>query len=204
MKIKKKIHVLSALRNQFTAGFVSVVPITLSIFLLYQAFILLDNIIGRYFKRFFGFYYVGIGIGILLLIIWVAGLITSSYFGSKLVQFQDYIITKIPVLGTIFKTIKQVSHSILSDTKGSFSQVVMLEVFHKGYYSIGFITNDKKVPIGENKSGFVHVYVPTSPNPTSGFIMLVEKKKLIKLDIPLEEAFKVIISAGMVIPNRYK
>ena len=174
------------------------------IFILYQVFILLDNIIGRYFKQFFGFYYFGIGIALLLFIIWFAGLITSSYIGSKLVHFQDFIITKIPVLGTIFKTIKQVSNSVLSDTKGSFSQVVMLEVFHKGYYSIGFITNDKQVLIGENKSGFVHVYVPTSPNPTSGFIMLVEKKKLKMLNISLEEAFKVVISAGMVIPKKYK
>ena len=201
---KKKFHLLSALRKQFTAGFLSVVPISLSIYILYQAFILLDNIIGRYFKQFFGFYYVGIGIGILVAIIWTAGLITSSFIGSKMVQFQEFIVSKIPLLGTIFNTIKQVSHSILADAKGSFSQVVMVEVFNKGHYSIGFVTNKQVTHVGKSKHEFAHVFVPTSPNPTSGFLLLVERKKMIVLDMPMEEAFKVVISAGMVIPDQYK
>ncbi|MBN2737565.1 MAG: DUF502 domain-containing protein [Spirochaetales bacterium] len=200
MKANEKLR--HKLRRQFTTGFLALVPISVSLFIIWWMFDKIDSLIGKPIKEIFGFYFNGMGIVLLVLIIWLVGVITSGYFGSKLMQLQDKIVTKIPVLRTIFKTLSQLSHSVVNN-KGSFSQAVLVEVFNKGYYSIGFVTNKGEFKV-KGKDKLIHVFVPTAPNPTSGFLMLISEDKLIKLDISVEEAFKSVVSAGMVAPEQYK
>ena len=196
--------ILQKLKNQFTAGLLATIPLSVSIYVLWIFFTKLDLILGKQVEKFMGFYIYGMGFVILLLVIWLVGIITSGYLGSRMLKFQELILTKIPVLGKIFNTIKQLSQNVLGGDRSAFQAAVLLEVFNRGYYSIGFITSKKEVQVANGKKKFVHVFVPTAINPASGFLILVEENKLIKLSMPVDEAFKTVVAAGMVYPEKYK
>lgn len=203
-KSRKKNNLLQKIKNRFTAGILATVPITVSVYVLWIIFSNLDKIIGSQLEKVLDFYIPGIGFVVLVLVVWFVGVITSGYLGSRLLKFQELMLTKIPVLGTIFRTIKQLSSSVLGEGKKAFQQAVLLEVFNKGSYSIGFITSKKAVKIANSKKKYVHVFMPTAINPASGFMVLVEESKLLKLDMSVEEAFKTVVAAGMVYPAAYK
>ncbi len=207
MEDKKKnifLRIGHKLKTQFTAGIIAIVPITVSIYLFWWLFKYLDNVFGKYLEKYIGRYIYGIGLIALILIIWLAGFIMSSYLGRKLMKFGENILHRIPVLNVIFKTTKEISQRILDNQIKNFKQAVILEVFNNKYHSIGFITSDESVYVGKTKTKMVHVFIPTAPNPTSGFLILVEEQKIQKLDMPIEEAFKAIVSAGMIYPGEYK
>jgi uncharacterized membrane protein len=204
---KKKEGAWFVLKKQFIAGLLAIFPISFSIFILLWLFEKIDLIVGKPLSKYFDFYFYGFGFLVLFAFIWLTGLITSSYFGGKLVKLHDRIVTRIPILGMIFRTIKQLSHTVLDRKDGAFTQPVLLELFQNDQYLIGFITSREQVAVptlsGETKN-MVHVFVPTVPNPTTGFMALMEEKKLIKLNISVEEAFKTVISAGIIFPPNYQ
>ncbi len=191
------------LKNQFTAGIIAIVPISVSVYLFLWMFRFLDNLFGKYLSKYIGSYIYGIGLFALILLIWLAGFIMSSYLGRKIMKFGENILHKIPVLNVIFKTTKEISQRLLDSQVKNFKQAVILEMFNNKYHSIGFITSDESVYVGKTKTKMVHVFIPTAPNPTSGFLILVEENKIQKLDMPIEDAFKAIVSAGMIYPEKY-
>ena len=192
------------LKTHFIAGIIAIVPISVSFYLIWWMFKYLDNLFGKYLSKYIGGYIYGIGFIALFLIIWLVGFIMSSYLGRKAMKFGENILHKIPVLNVIFKTTKEISQRLLDNQIKNFKQAVILEVFNNKYHSIGFITSDESVYVGKTKTKMVHVFIPTAPNPTSGFLILVEENKIQKLDMPIEEAFKAIVSAGMIYPEEYK
>ena len=192
------------LKTHFIAGIIAIVPISVSFYLIWWMFKYLDNLFGKYLSKYIGGYIYGIGFIALFLIIWLVGFIMSSYLGRKAMKFGENILHKIPVLNVIFKTTKEISQRLLDNQIKNFKQAVILEVFNNKYHSIGFITSDESVYVGKTKTKMVHVFIPTAPNPTSGFLILVEENKIQKLDMPIEEAFKAIVSAGMIYPGEYK
>ena len=192
------------LKTHFIAGIIAIVPISVSFYLIWWMFKYLDNLFGKYLSKYIGGYIYGIGFIALFLIIWLVGFIMSSYLGRKAMKFGENILHKIPVLNVIFKTTKEISQRLLDNQIKNFKQAVILKVFNNKYHSIGFITSDESVYVGKTKTKMVHVFIPTAPNPTSGFLILVEENKIQKLDMPIEEAFKAIVSAGMIYPEEYK
>lgn len=206
MEEKKKnifIRIGHKLKTHFSAGLIAIVPISVSIYLFWWLFKFLDQLFGKYLVKYVGEYIYGVGFIALIIIIWLSGFITTSYIGTKLLHFGESILHRIPVLNVIFKTTKEISQRILDKQKKKFKQAVLVEIFNKKTLSIGFITSDEPITVKTIKPKMVHVFVPTAPNPTSGFLILIEEQKVLKLDIPIEEAFKSIVSAGMVYPEKY-
>ena len=135
---------------------------------------------------------------ILILIITLIGYITSKVVGKTILKFLESLITKIPLLRGIYSTIKQIPDSLSAGGKKSSRQVVLVEYPRKGLYAIGFVTTD--MSIIENKK-MITVYIPTAPNPTSGYMILCRKKELKVLNLTVDQGLKMIISAGMLAPK---
>ncbi len=130
------------------------------------------------------------------------GMLARIYIGQQLIQFLDSLMLRVPLINKIYSTIKQVNDAF-SGSKASFKQVVLIEYPRKGVYSLGFITNDQLDTLGaEAPAKLVSVFVPTTPNPTSGFIVLVPETDLLKLKLPVADGIKFIISLGSLSPEQ--
>jgi len=149
-----------------------------------------------------GFSVPGFGIVLAISILLVTGMLAANLFGRRLVEFWEAILNRIPLVRSIYNSVKQISTTILDSNGKSFRKVVMLQYPRKGIWSIGFLTNeDVSTDIDGLNEDLVAVFVPTTPNPTSGFIMMAPRDDVTELDMSVEEGFKFIISMGVIIPD---
>ena len=198
MSDKKKISILARLRNYFLAGIVVLVPIGftlyLTIFLIKISSKLLPNEINP--NSYLPFSIPGLEILLSVIIIIIVGGISLSFFGKRIVSLINDIFKKIPILRTIYSAIGQMTQSFTSTGKDKKS-VVLVEYPKKGSWAVGFATkeNDGEISKKVNKQ-MINVFVPTTPNPTSGFLLMYPKDEVIYLDMSFEEASKFIVSAG--------
>jgi uncharacterized membrane protein len=143
----------------------------------------------------------GLGIMVTLALIFICGLVTRSYIGDKIVTSGENLVNRIPFVRSIYKGIKQISDNMLMDQRSSFKKVVLVEFPRKGIYTIGFVTGMPSIEIqkkiGQNS---ISVFVPTTPNPTSGYLIIVPEGELVHMDITVEEALTFIISVGIITP----
>ena len=203
MSDKKKISILAKLRNYFLAGIVVLVPIGftlyLTIFLIKISSKLLPNEINP--NNYLPFSIPGLEILLSVIIIIIVGGISLSFFGKRIVSLINDIFKKIPILRTIYSAIGQMTQSFTSTGKDKKS-VVLVEYPKKGSWAVGFATkeNDGEISKKVNKQ-MINVFVPTTPNPTSGFLLMYPKDEVIYLDMSFEEASKFIVSAGTSDPS---
>ena len=203
MSDKKKISILARLRNYFLAGIVVLVPIGftlyLTIFLIKISSKLLPNEINP--NNYLPFSIPGLEILLSVIIIIIVGGISLSFFGKRIVSLINDIFKKIPILRTIYSAIGQMTQSFTSTGKDKKS-VVLVEYPKKGSWAVGFATkeNDGVISKKVNKQ-MINVFVPTTPNPTSGFLLMYPKDEVIYLDMSFEEASKFIVSAGTSDPS---
>ena len=203
MSDKKKISILARLRNYFLAGIVVLVPIGftlyLTIFLIKISSKLLPNEINP--NNYLPFSIPGLEILLSVIIIIIVGGISLSFFGKRIVSIINEIFKKIPILRTIYSAIGQMTQSFTSTGKDKKS-VVLVEYPKKGSWAVGFATkeNDGEISKKVNKQ-MINVFVPTTPNPTSGFLLMYPKDEVIYLDMSFEEASKFIVSAGTSDPS---
>ena len=203
MSDKKKISILARLRNYFLAGIVVLVPIGftlyLTIFLIKISSKLLPNEINP--NNYLPFSIPGLEILLSVIIIIIVGGISLSFFGKRIVSLINDIFKKIPILRTIYSAIGQMTQSFASTGKDKKS-VVLVEYPKKGSWAVGFATkeNDGEISKKVNKQ-MINVFVPTTPNPTSGFLLMYPKDEVIYLDMSFEEASKFIVSAGTSDPS---
>mgnify|MGYP001600979765 CR=1 FL=1 len=141
----------------------------------------------------------GIGLIVTFVVILAVGVLTRLYFGRKLVQIGDSIISKIPLARGIYSAIKKLMATVMGKDSDRFKSVVAIEFPRKGLWSIGFVTGDAiNVVQSFEERKYVNVFVPTTPNPTSGFLVMSPKEELKPLSISIESAFKLIISGGII------
>ena len=196
--MKKKSSITSKLRNAFIAGIVVLVPIGftlyLTLFLIKISSRLIPNEINP--NNYLPFSIPGLEILLSVIFITLVGGISLSFFGKKILNLINDLFKRIPILRTIYSAIGQMTESFTnkSDNKKS---VVLIEYPKKGSWAVGFATKENKGLISKkvNKE-LVNVFVPTTPNPTSGFLLMVPKEDLIFLDVTFEQASKFIVSAG--------
>ncbi len=195
---RKKSSILSRLRNYFFAGAVVLIPIGitlyLSLFIIKVSTKLLPKELNP--NYYLNFEIPGIEIIIAIFLITFIGWLSLSFLGKKIFELINRILKKIPILRTIYSAINQMTESLTkSDNKQK--SVVLLEYPKKDVWAVGFATKENKGIINEKIGNeLVNVFVPTTPNPTSGFLLMVPKKNLIFLDITFEQASKFIVSAG--------
>ena len=198
------------LRTYFFTGILVTTPIVLTIYIFWKLFkgldsILIDvinNLIVPFGLKPYHGHIPGLGIIVMVIIIILAGALARNYVGNKLFRLGDWLVTRIPLISKIYIAIRQLFEAIFSEKREVFKQAVLFEYPRKGIYSIGFITQDTRGEIQERLTEDVYsVFLPTTPNPTSGYLLFVPKKDVVVLDMPIEEALKLIISGGAIVPN---
>ena len=193
-----KRSIFAKLRNNFIAGIVVLIPIGITLYLTLFIIRISSKVIPKEINpnNYLPFDIPGVEILIALLIITFIGWLSLSFLGKKFFELFNNILKKIPILRTIYSAIGQMTESF-TKTDNKQKSVVLLEYPRKGVCAVGFATKENEGLIKEKiKEDLVNVFVPTTPNPTSGFLLLVPKKDLIFLDISFEQASKFIVSAG--------
>ncbi len=193
------------LKQSFMAGLFTLLPIAGTIWLLrliiYTAEDFARSFIPRHFhpENFFGKDIPGMGLLVAFILIFITGILTRLYIGKKILSIWDKIFHRIPFGKGIYKAIKQFLVTVSGEGKKSFRRVVLVPFPEKGTFALGFYTGD---PSGEVQQktldDMVYVFMPTTPNPTTGFLLAVPRNGIIPLDMPIEEAFKLIVSGGVV------
>ena len=194
------------IKRYFIAGLLVWLPIWATIIIIKFIIDLLDkslNLLPAQYRpeQLFGFNIPGLGLVITLLIIFITGLLVTNFLGHKLVSYWEKLVSRIPLIRSIHAAVKQVSHAVLHPTGSSFRKVMLIEYPRPGIWSVAFMTSDKftDAPTDED---VVTAFVPTTPNPTSGFLTIVPKKSTIELDMSVEEALRMVISLGVVMPDK--
>ena len=192
---------MKLIRSYILAGLVVWLPILLSIFVVQFIIRLFDSSI-MFLTKDYQLNIPGIGILFSLLILITTGFIATNVLGQYIVKCSDLIFEKIPFIRVIYKTSKQLIHQVFSDSSQAFRKVILVEYPKAGVWTIGFQTG-AVLPQIQSHLGkdMVSIFIPTTPNPTGGHLIMVDKKDLIELDIPLETAFKLIISLGVMHPT---
>jgi len=193
-----KKSIFSKIRNNFIAGVVVLIPIGITLYLTLFIIRISSKVIPKEINpnNYLPFDIPGVEILIALVIITFIGWLSLSFLGKKFFELFNNILKKIPILRTIYSAIGQMTESF-TKTDNKQKSVVILEYPRKGVWAVGFATKENEGLIKEKiKEDLINVFVPTTPNPTSGFLLLVPKKDLIFLDISFEQASKFIVSAG--------
>lgn len=143
----------------------------------------------------------GVGALLTLLIIFVTGLVATNFFGMQVILLWESLLNRVPVVKSIYSSVKQVSDTLFSDSGNAFRQAVLVQFPRDGAWTIAFVTGTPGGDVANHLQGdFVSVYVPTTPNPTGGYFLMLPRESLIALDMTVDEALKYIISMGVVTP----
>ena len=193
---------LSHLKNYLLAGIVVVVPLAITIIVLKTLFLYLDEIARPYLEPWLGFWPVGMGLLITVLIILLIGLLTNNIVVKRMVGFGETILLKIPVAKLIYSAVKQLMETFSASDKQYFQRVVAVEYPSKDIWSIGFVNGETILPGGIDKK--LNILILTSINPASGFFIMVPEQKTILLDISVEEGMKWVISGGIIKPDVFR
>ncbi len=194
--IKKSIF--SKIRNNFIAGIVVLIPIGITLYLTLFFIRISGNIIPKEINpnNYLPFNIPGVEILVALIFITLIGWVSLSFLGKKFFELFNNILKKIPILRTIYSAIGQMTESF-TKTDNKQKSVVLLEYPRKGVWAVGFATKENEGLIKDKvNEELINVFVPTTPNPTSGFLLMVPKKDLIYLEVSFEQASKFIVSAG--------
>ena len=201
-KNKPKKSLLSSLRNNFIAGVVVLIPIGITLYLTVFIINISSKLIPKEINpnHYLPYNIPGLEILIAVLLITIIGWISLSFIGKRLFNFFETILNKIPIIRTIYSAVEQLIETFTS-SKSDKKTVVLVEYPRKGVYAVGFATKENSGEI-RKKAGkeLLNVFVPTTPNPTSGFLLMFPKEEVIFLDLTFEEASKFIVSAGSFNP----
>ena len=204
MKRKKNKSILAAFRNNFIAGVVVLIPIGITVYLSIFIIKVSSKILPKEINpnNYLPYEIPGIEIFIAIFLITLIGWISLSFVGKKLLSLVDEVFKKIPILRTIYSAVGQMT-STLTQSKDNKKSVVLVQYPKEGTWAVGFVTQENRGEISEKtQKDLVNVFVPTTPNPTSGFLLMYEKKDVIFLDISFEQASKFIVSAGTSNPEK--
>jgi uncharacterized membrane protein len=203
-QIKKRV------RNIFIAGLLVTLPVAFTFFILNFLFKNIDDALSPSFTAMLirlgapvpaDFRLPGVGVVMTMMIIFLAGLLTANIFGEKLLLLGEKIVEKIPVVRGLYSGAKQVVTAVLDANVNVFRKVVLVEFPRREIYAIGLITADSKGEIQAKTGGdVVNVFVPTTPNPTSGFLIFVPREQTIPLAMTVEDAVKFVLSGGILVP----
>ena len=200
-KVKKSF--ITSIRNNFIAGVVVLIPIGITLYLTLFFINISSKILPKEINpnHYLPFNIPGLEILISILLITIIGWLSLSFIGKRLFDFFEAVLNKIPILRTIYSAINQLIETF-AKSKSDKKNVVLIEYPRKGVWAVGFATKENTGEISKKtKQELINVFVPTTPNPTSGFLLMFPKNEVIYLDMSFEEASKFIVSAGTSIPK---
>jgi len=198
---------MTRLRRYFVAGLLFWVPVAVTILIISFLVDLLDRsmlLVPLKYRpeALFGFAIPGLGVLFAVLLVFVTGVVVANLLGRRLLHLWEALLSRIPFVRSIYSTAKQVMETVVSGNGKSFREVVMVEYPRKGLWSLAFVTGDG-LPLAQEITGekLINIYVPTTPNPTSGFFLMVAEKDVVRLDLPVEDGLKLILSIGLILPQ---
>jgi len=198
------------LKNAFLAGLAVTIPIGLTIYILIFLIDLMDGLLRVippefHPDRFLGIRLPGLGVIATVVLIFAAGLLTTSYIGGKFFRFAESLVERIPLVRGIYQAIKQIVQTMVSKEGQSFKRVVLVEFPRAGLYTVAFVTGVTTGELKDKTGGHcINLYVPTTPNPTSGYYVMVPEESVTDLEMSVEDAFKLIVSGGIIAPAENK
>ena len=198
---------VEALKRYLIAGLLVWVPLGITIWVLQLLISTLDQTLllvpsGARPEALFGFHIPGLGAVLAFAILLLTGVVAANFFGARLIAIWESVLGRIPVVKSIYSSVKQVSDTLLSDSGNAFRKALLVEYPYQGCWTIAFQTGIPAVAVaGHLASEHVSVYVPTTPNPTSGFFLMLPRSRVHELDMTVDEALKYIISMGVVAPR---
>ena len=207
-----RIGLWARLRGYFFAGMLVTAPIAITI---YIALLLISFVDEHVFalippeynpETYLPFSVPGIGVVLMIVILTLIGAIAAGYVGKMLLRLSDRVLNRMPVVRSIYGVAKQIVETVVSNKSVAFREVVLIEYPRKGIWTIGFLTGRAIDPVNEKagQSDLVNVFVPTTPNPTSGFLLFVPESDIQRLPLSVEDGIKLVISAGIVLPPGVK
>lgn len=202
---------LSRLRSLFLTGVLTLTPVVLSVYILYRLFVLFDQMLKPALKLLLAKWLVpyipGLGLLLLILLILFTGMLARLYLGRKLFSVGDWFLNRIPLLSKLAQAIRQILESFLTDNKELFRKAVLLQYPREGVWAIGFMTRRTGGEVRERlrtekDNRLISVFVPTTPNPTSGVLVFIPEDDVIYLDLTVEESLKLVVSGGVLVQQR--
>ena len=198
------------LRNYFLTGLVIVGPASITIYIIWTFVSLVDSWVKPFLPRIwrpetYGYWIPGVGLVFSIAVLVLIGAFVANLFGRTIIAFGEQMVGRMPIVRGVYRAIKQIFETVLSQSHTSFQTVGVIEYPRRGLYSIVFISTTTRGEIShkcdESGDGMLSVFMPTTPNPTSGFLLFVPRKDVIILDMKVEDAAKMVISAGLVTPD---
>jgi len=209
----KKRGRLSGLRASFLTGIVVIAPVGLTLWLIWTVAGWVDGVVlplipSEYQpEKYIGINLRGVGVIIFLIFTILVGWVAKGLIGRSLIAFGESLVNRMPVVRSIYSGVKQIAETVFAQSERSFEKACLVQYPRKDIWAIGFISTQAKgeVPAkAETNSALLSIFVPTTPNPTSGFLLFLPKEDVIELDMTVEEAAKLVISAGLVYPPERK
>lgn len=206
--IPNKVGFLHRMRNYFLTGLVVASPIGITLYIGWWFIDFVDSSIKPLIpvsynpETYLPFPIPGLGlVGVIIFLI-LLGALTANLFGRALIRFGEKIVNRMPVIRSVYSTLKQIFETVVSQDSSSFSDVVLVEYPRKGIWALAFVSGENKSEVQwKITDDVVNIFLPTTPNPTSGFLLFVPKKDLIYLNMTPDEGAKYVISAGLVNPE---
>ena len=212
---KRRFKLLAKMRAYFLAGLLVTAPIFITATVAWWLIEFVDNQIvplvpakynpDTYMKEVLGVEIGLPGLGILILVVFITlvGALTAGLVGRWIIRLWEMILNKMPFIRTVYNGSKQILETALKSQSSAFRQAVLVEYPRKGLWAVAFLTSDTSGEVGDAfDDAHINVFLPTTPNPTSGFLLFVPKKDVVFLDMPVEDAVKMVISAGIVTPEQ--
>jgi uncharacterized membrane protein len=195
------------MKRYFITGLLVLVPLLITIWVLATLIGIMDQSLLLLPAAWrpeaqLGYQVPGLGAVLTLLVIFVTGLIATNFLGQQLINMWERLLGKVPVVKGIYNSVKQVSDTLFSGSGQAFRKALLIQFPHQGSWTIAFLTGQPGGDVANHLHGdYVSVYVPTTPNPTGGYFLMMPKREVIELDMSVDEALKYIISMGVVTPN---
>lgn len=197
---------MSALRRYLMAGLLVWLPLGITILVVKMLVDLMDRSLlllpARYqSEQWLGMHVPGLGVIVAIVVVLVTGIIVANFFGRKLITLWEAILARIPLVSSVYSAVKQIAETMFSANGNSFRKVLLVEYPRKGLWTLAFQTSTT-VGEAQRKTGHevINIYVPTTPNPTSGFFIMVPKEDVVELQMSVDEGLRMIISMGSVVP----
>lgn len=198
------------LKNYFLTGLLVILPIFITGYVIWFLIKAMDTFLkyipAKYLpETYINIYVPGLGLILVVVLILVVGVLTRNIAGRKVLQFWDNLVDRIPLARILYSSVKQLLQAFFFQNSDAFQRVALVEYPRRGIYVLGFITGECRGEAQEKiNQKMINVFIPTTPNPTSGFYILVPEGDLTVLDMSVEDAFKLLISGGLVSPNELK
>lgn len=194
-------EVLAAIRRYFVSGVLVVVPLILTYIVLKFLFESVDSVLQPFLEKVLGYSVYGLGVFTTILLIILAGILTRNFIGARLYRVGDRIMTAMPIIRPIYSAAKQLLEAVAMPSMNAFKEVALVEYPRRGAWALGFISNRVNVTVDGTLKRYTTVFMPSTPTPISGMVILVPEEDAIPLEMTVEEGVKFLVSGGVASPE---